>query len=243
MTVIAHLSDPHLDGSDTRLERLRAVIADTRTLSHCDLLVVTGDVADHGSGDEYAGFRRELPQHLPALITTGNHDLRATFEQHIGARNSFHDCGDLRLVGLDTLIEGRDEGRLDAETIAFARDAIATAPGRVLLAMHHPPVPVGHPLVDTTLLSNVDTLAELISASPAIFGLLTGHVHTAYSNTFAGIPVLGAPGIASTLTLTEPSRISADPTAPPEYLVHTINDGRISTRFVALTMPAAVDQR
>lgn len=243
MTIIAHLSDPHLDGSAARLERLQTVIASVRSLPHCDLLVVTGDVADHGSSVEYAAFRHELPHPLSALITTGNHDRRAAFEQHVGVRNTFHDSSDVRIIGLDTLIEGHDEGRLDAETIAFARDAITTAPGRVLLAMHHPPVPVGHPLVDTTLLVNVDALADLISASPAIIGILTGHVHTAYSNTFAGIPILGAPGIASTLILAEPSRISADPTVPPGYLVHTIDDGRMSTRFVALAMPAASNQR
>ncbi|HEY8598028.1 MAG TPA: metallophosphoesterase [Thermomicrobiales bacterium] len=236
MTVIAHLSDPHLDGTVIRLERLRAVITSIRSLPHVDVLVVTGDVADHGRGDEYAAFRRELPQHLPAIITTGNHDTSAAFERHVGARNTQHDIGDLRIIGLDTLVEGHDEGVLDAETLAFAHDALATAPGRVLLAMHHPPVPVGHPLIDATLLTNADALAKLISPAPAITGLLTGHVHTAYSNTFAGVPVLGAPGIASTLTISEPGRISADQTAPPGYMVHTINDGRMSTRFVALAI-------
>ena len=49
------------------------------------------------------------------------------------------------------------------------------------------------------------------------------------------MPLVGAPGIVSTLRINEVDRLSADGSAPPGFAVHTIDRGRMATRFVALT--------
>lgn len=235
--VIAHLSDPHLDARAVTVQRLRHVVAAVRELPYLDAVVVTGDVADGGLVSEYQAFMAEVAGLPPTIVTSGNHCLKAAFEASVGPRNSQLDIDGLRIVGLDTALEGRDEGLLDEATQSFARRAIDTAPGAVLLACHHPPVDIGHPIIDATRLSNPDALAGLVASSAAVIGVLTGHVHTAHVTQFAGVPMIGAPGIVSTLRINEPERLSADGSAPPGFAVHTIDRGRLATRFVALTPP------
>jgi len=232
--VIAHLSDPHLDARPVTLQRLQAVIAAVRDLGQLDAVVVTGDIADGGLASEYQAFMAELAGLPPTIVTTGNHCVKAVFEASVGPRNSQIDIPGLRIVGLDTALDGRDEGLLDDVTLSYAQQAIDSAPGAVLLACHHPPLDIGHPIIDASKLSNPGALAGLIASSPAVIGVLTGHVHTPHVTQFAGAPLIGAPGIVSTLRINEPERLSADGSAPPGFAVHSIERGRLATRFVAL---------
>jgi Icc protein len=57
-------------------------------------------------------------------------------------------------------------------------------------------------------------LSSLLADAPKVVGILTGHVHT---STFAGVPVIGAPGVASTLDPHVTDRIRADASYPPGY--------------------------
>jgi len=228
VTVIAHLSDPHIDLSDVLLDRLRSVVD---RLSVVDAILVTGDIADHGLDTEYRAFLGEFPSH-PRVVVPGNHDDRAMFERALGSRNSVLDLDDVRIVGLDSSVPGEDYGLLDAETLDFARDAIASAPGSVVLAMHHHSVPVGHPIIDATALRNAEQLAALIA--PPVIALFTGHVHTAVSSSFAGVPAIGAPGIASTLRLDLPARIATTQPPVPGFVVHTIDAAGLRSRFVGV---------
>jgi 3',5'-cyclic AMP phosphodiesterase CpdA len=228
VTVIAHLSDPHIDLSDVLLDRFRSVID---RLPVVDAILVTGDIADHGLDTEYRAFLGELPGH-PRVVVPGNHDERAMFERALGSRNSVLDLDGVRIIGLDSSVPGEDHGLLDGETLDFAREAIATAPGSVVLAMHHHSVPVGHPLLDATALQNSSELAALVTSR--VIGLLTGHVHTAVSATFAGVPAIGAPGIASTLRLELPARIATSQPPLPGFVVHTIDGAGLRSRFVGV---------
>jgi 3',5'-cyclic AMP phosphodiesterase CpdA len=233
--IIAHLSDCHLDTRPITVARLKQVVAAVRELPRLDAVVVTGDVADNGAAAEYQAFLAEIAGLPPTIVTTGNHCLRAAFEANIGPRNSILDVAGTRIVALDTAMDGKDEGRLDDETLAFAHEAIARAPGTVLIACHHPAVNIGHPPIDATRLSNPEALVDLIASSPSVAGVLTGHVHTPHSSIFAGVPLIGAPAIVSTLRINDTARISANGSAPPGFAVHTLNGGRLHTRFVALT--------
>ena len=54
MFVIAHLSDPHLDGSAEARDRLRRVTSYLKGFSRpVDVVLATGDLADHGLPAEY----------------------------------------------------------------------------------------------------------------------------------------------------------------------------------------------
>lgn len=237
MTWIAHLSDPHLDGSVDRARRFERVLDEVAALPGIDLVVVTGDIAEHGAPAEYAQFFDNLTLPQPTVVIPGNHDLRAPMSSFLATDSHGHlsavaTVNGLTLVGLDSLVEHEVAGALADDTLAFARDAIAAATGPVVLALHHPPVPVGHQRMDEHGLRNAAALAELVSDKDSVIAVLTGHVHTALVTTFAGRPLLGAPGIVSTMRLGNRLDPIADPEAMPGLALHTVHpDQRLTTLF------------
>lgn len=244
MTVIAHLSDPHLDGAQQRLRRFQAVLEQVADLPALDALLISGDLADHGAADEYEQVFDALPQGLPVLVVPGNHDLAAPLLDALGGHgfpatlNTTLDASGVRLVGLDSHIDQHDEGALDPAALEYAREQLAGAESPVVLALHHPPVPVGHHVMDRFGLGNSDDLAELVRTHDKIIGIFTGHVHTALATTYAGVPLLGAPGIVSTMRLGSKTDPIADPGAMPGLAVHTIVGTKISTVFHYLSPSA-----
>lgn len=101
----------------------------------------------------------------------------------------------------------------------------------VVLALHHPPVPIGHNVMDQFGLGNGDALAELIRNHESVIGIFTGHVHTALATTYAGVPLIGAPGVVSTMRLGSKTDPIADSEAMSGLAVHTITGTTISTVF------------
>lgn len=237
MPVVAHLSDMHLDKSPLRLQRFVAVLDQVADLPSVDALLISGDLADHGTAAEYAQLFGSLPDTVPALLLPGNHDLSAPLLQalqeygHPASLNGVLDVGGLRIVGMDSHIDGEDEGKLGPEALDHARMQLAGWNGPAVLAMHHPPVPVGHHVMDRFGLINGDALAELIHEHENVIGVFTGHVHTALATTFAGVPLIGAPGIASTMRLGSKTDPVADSDAVPGLALHTIHGSNLRTVF------------
>ncbi|MBT2504186.1 metallophosphoesterase [Curtobacterium sp. ISL-83] len=244
MTFIAHLSDPHLDGSPQRLHRLHAVLAQVADLPQVDVVLVSGDIADHGEAAEYEQFFDTLPGDVPVLTVPGNHDLTAPFlaaldnKGRLASLNTTVDVPGLRLIGLDSHIDENDEGELGDAALEHAREQLASAQGPVVLALHHPPVAVGHEVMDRFGLTNAEDLADLVHTHENVIGILTGHVHSALATTYAGVPLLGAPGIVSTMRLGSKTDPIADPEAMPGLAIHTIRGSTTSTVFHYLSPSA-----
>jgi 3',5'-cyclic-AMP phosphodiesterase len=233
----------HLDESPLRLRRFRAVLAQVADLAGVDALLLSGDLADHGGAGEYEQLFSVLPKSMPTLVVPGNHDLTAPLQAALAGRarpslNATLDVGGLRMIGLDSHIDHNDDGQLGAEAIEYAHTQLSGADGPALLAMHHPPVPVGHHVMDRFGLANADEFAAVIRAHENVIGVLTGHVHTALATTFAGVPLIGAPGIASTMRLGSKTDPIADSEAMPGLAVHTIDGFAIRTVFHYLSPSA-----
>lgn len=78
MIVIAHLSDPHLDGTDVARDRLRRITSYLKAFrTPVDVVLVSGDLTDHGLAAEYDELAAELPADVPVLVIPGNHDVSA----------------------------------------------------------------------------------------------------------------------------------------------------------------------
>ena len=145
------------------------------------------------------------------------------------------DVAGLRLIALDSLIEGANDGRLDATSLAFAGQALDDSPGPAVIALHHPPVAVGHLLMDGLGLRDPEGLAEL-ARHPRLAAILTGHVHTSLAARFAGAPLLGAGGVASTMRLGSRTDPIVDAPAIPAFAVHVFDAARwVRTVFHPLT--------
>lgn len=242
MHLLAHVSDPHLDGTPRSTERLDRVMTYLRGLSRpVDAVLVTGDIADNAAIAEYEEAARLLKAPFPVLVGPGNHDRRAPFRKGLlGVEpsdepiNSVHRIGDVAVLMLDSSIPGEDEGLLEPQTVEWADRTLADLGDTpAFLAFHHPPVVMHHPLPDTYLLQRADNLARLLDAHPNVVAVLTGHSHTAAASTFARRPLLVAPGITWTLRMPwEGGTGAADRDAPPGVAFHALgDDGSLITHY------------
>lgn len=247
MILLAHLSDTHLDGSAARAARLRAVMTQVAGLARPpDAVVVTGDVADHGHAEEYAEARALLAADVPVLTCPGNHDARAAFRaSYLGVPgnddaapvNQVWALPGLTVALCDTSVPGRDDGYLADETLDWLDEALGAAAADVpaVVGFHHPPVPLHVPFVDDIRQGGAQRLESLLTRHPQVVAVLCGHAHTPAATTFAGRPLLAAPGVVSTLRFPwEPGEDVLDYTLPPALAYHVIDGTGVTTHYRAV---------
>ncbi|WP_327008407.1 phosphodiesterase [Dactylosporangium sp. NBC_01737] len=240
MTLIAHVSDTHLaDDGGRSAERAERVVRYLERLRRpVDAVLVTGDVADHGLPAEYAAARVLGRLGVPLLQLPGNHDERSAFRQSLlgappepGPVDQVARVGDLVFALCDSSIPGRDDGWLADETLAWL-DTVLAEGAPTFVCFHHPPVAIGHPQADLVRQFGEDRLAAVLARHPNVVALLCGHIHSATVGTFAGVPLLAAPGVASTLILPwEQGDGGLDRDAPPALAFHLYEDGRLITHY------------
>ncbi|NRQ33025.1 phosphodiesterase [Nonomuraea sp. NN258] len=240
MIVIAHVSDIHLDGTVRAAERTNLVMRYLDRLDHdFDAVLVTGDIADHGRPEEYEEARKLLTSRHPVLVCPGNHDVREHYRQAFlgqepapGPINQVHTTDRAIYAICDSSIPGRHDGHLDEETITWLAGVLAASDRPVFIAFHHPPVTLHIPFIDEIRLHRAEPLAELVAGYPNVAAVLVGHAHAAAATTFAGKPLLVAPGIASGLILPWEGDYVADPGFPPSIAFHLYDDeGRLTTHY------------
>ncbi len=244
MFVVAHVSDTHVgnDRQDPAL-RLAAVMDHLLALDpRPDVLVVTGDVADHGTAEEYVGARAWLDR-WPGVVAVcpGNHDARDAFVAGLGLpARSVVETGGYRFLMLDSLVdavdgERVDEGRLGEEQLAWLDRELAASEAPAFVCLHHPPVTIGIPLMDPIRLLDGEPLAAVIGAHPHVLATLVGHAHTMSTTTYAGRPLLIGGGVVSTVPLVAEPFPVVWYDAPPSLALHLVDDDhRVTTHWRAL---------
>ncbi|MFF4319568.1 metallophosphoesterase [Streptomyces sp. NPDC001568] len=251
MIVIAHLSDVHIDGGSRAADRTRAVMAYLDDLPYdLDAVLVSGDVADTGAPAEYEEARALLASRHPTVICPGNHDDRIAFRRVLLEEEEPSGLPVdrvLRAEGFvlavcDSSVPGEDHGLLTESTVAWLDGVLADTPYEVpvLVAFHHPPVPLHTPYVDGIRQFGEERLAELAGRHPHLRAFLCGHAHTAAATTFAGRPLLVAPGVVSTIRLPWESATGPDHHVhldePPAVAFHVLgDDGRLTTHYRVVT--------
>ena len=86
-----------------------------------DVLLVSGDIADHGLPEEYAEARAVLDAWPgPKLVGTGNHDVREAFARGLldveivpGPLVQVLEAADFRILMLDSLVPAPHGQRID----------------------------------------------------------------------------------------------------------------------------------
>lgn len=243
MIAFAQISDIHLDGTERRASRAVAVMAYLSAMSApLSAILVTGDIADHGLPAEYEEARALFSSSpYPVFHCPGNHDRRDAYRKVLlddeGAEargapvNQVHTAGGALFALCDSTIPGQDDGYLADETLTWLDTVLKQREDLpAFVCFHHPPVPVHSPFVDSIGQSGGDRLARVLGRHPNVAAVLCGHAHTAAATTFAGRPLLGAPGVASTLVLPwERGRVAgemADEHAPAGVAFHVLDDQR-----------------
>lgn len=207
--VAAHLSAPGARQTDT-LATLDRVLAALPGLDPApDVVVVSGDLTDHGDAASYRLLAGRLARlDLPVILALGNHDrrapFRAAFPGHPGDAEAPLDhhrlVAGLHVIVLDSSVPHRVGGALDDGQIRFLDDALGAHPTRPkLLVIHHPPAPrdggaVWHCLDP----GDSETLARTI-AGRGVRLILSGHVHLNRMRLWHGIPAITAIGQNATV--------------------------------------------
>ena len=242
MIVLAHLSDVHLDGGRRSADRAARVMDYLDGLPRpVDAVLVTGDIADHGLPAEYERARKLLNLSRPVFTCPGNHDVRAPFREVLLGEepgdapiNQVFRAAGAVFAMCDSSIPGRDDGFLADETITWLEGVLTGAPAGapVFVCFHHPPVPLYAPYIDRIRQHGEERLAELVSRYPQVVAVLCGHAHTPAATTFAGRPLLVAPGVVSTVMLPWERGAVVNEELPPAVAFHILDDDlRLTTHY------------
>lgn len=193
--------------SDTAIALQRAIEtinAKLPVLDDIDCAIVTGDLTDHGTAEEYAHFASLMGAlDLPWRAVPGNHDrrdaMRAAFSDTSwmpkeGPIQWAQDFGPFSVIGLDTPLEGARHGDLSPEGFAFldaALSAIGDQPA--VIATHHPWMHSGIPAMDADNLRNGAVLMDRLESHPGPVRMISGHIHRAMTGQIGRITCQIAP--------------------------------------------------
>jgi 3',5'-cyclic AMP phosphodiesterase CpdA len=215
--LIGQLTDIHIgfdrtSDREANLVRLDAAVA--RLLSagrRPDLVLLTGDLSEHGDAESYARLARALaPMAIPCWPIPGNHDARAAlvavFPQ-VSLRDGFlHyaiEFEHFRVVMVDTLEPGRHGGAFCEARAHWLSATLASRPDTpTLVAMHHPPFPSGIAWIDTDPGEAwIARFAAAVAGHAQIVGVTCGHVHRAMVTQWQGLAGMICPSTAPAVGL------------------------------------------
>ena len=238
--LIAQISDLHIKppGSlaygrvDTAAALRRCVAALNEFSPKPDFVVISGDLADTPTMEEYDYLKRLVaPLKLAFAGIPGNHDsrdmMRAAFPRAAyafpsGPLNQRIEIGGLDLLLLDSSVHGKPHGELEAPTLRWLDASLSSSPDRpALLFLHHPPFTTGVWHMDRQNLRNAGELAAVVRRHSRVQLIAAGHVHRATLTMFAGVPatICPAPNHAVDLDLAELRKPSFK-LEPPAFHLH-----------------------
>src|SRR6187401_824153 len=148
---IAQISDLHIKppGSlaygkvDTAKALERCIASLNEFVPAPDFVVISGDLADTPTADEYQYLKQLLaPLKLPFAGIPGNHDSRelmraafpsASYAFASGPLDQKIEAGELDLLLLDSSVHGKPHGELESSTLSWLDEALASSSSRPAL--------------------------------------------------------------------------------------------------------------
>lgn len=215
--LIAQITDIHIgfdrgNPDEHNMQRLKAVL---RRLidgpNRPDLMVMSGDLTEFGDRESYERLAEAVSIcPFPVLPMTGNHDLRepllAAFPQTRSEDGFVHygvDCGDFRLLLLDTLEDGRHGGGF-CETRARWLDAqLSAEPEKpVVIAMHHPPFEAGISWLDSSAREPwIRNFTAALAGHSQVRAIVSGHLHRNIHTLWNGVSLSVSTSVAPAVGL------------------------------------------
>jgi 3',5'-cyclic AMP phosphodiesterase CpdA len=212
-----------------------------------DLVLITGDLADHGDPAAYRHLRELLaPLKAPYCVIPGNHDRHEAF-RHAFADHAYLpqqgpfiqyviDDHPLRIVAVDSCIPGMTRGRLDGERLDWLDRTLAAQPTKpTLVIMHHAPLRTGLKHYDEVALEDPEPLEAVIRRHQQVERILCGHVHRAIQQRFGGTILSTCPSTAHQVALDLRRGVEEGFTLePPGFQIHRWNGSALFTYTLAV---------
>ena len=154
-----------------------------------DMVMVTGDLANHGVESDYLRVKKVLDGlKVPYYIVVGNHDSRAKlksiFSEHLhlhtesGYIQYVIEDAPLRIIVLDTLAVGSHRGLIDCDRLTWLEERLAEVPDKpTMIFLHHPPFETGMPYPDSLGLDGTRELGQILAKYKNIEAVAAGHTH------------------------------------------------------------------
>jgi len=219
--IIAQISDIHLRDNGMLLkQKINTEVALEKTIDHINswetpphAILVTGDLVQRAKRQNYANLRKKLDQlHSPYYVIPGNHDNRTLMYEHFSDLGYLPDSGTflqfsvdtnpLRLIGIDTIIPGKNEGEICSKRCEWLQNVLHEKPDQpTLIFMHHPPFKTGVNFLDRHHFQGSELLANVIERNPQVIRIVCGHLHRQLQVTWAGTIASVSPSIAFQLPM------------------------------------------
>jgi len=166
-----------------------------------DLIIVTGDLVEHGDSASYLRLRQLLRStSLPIFVLPGNHDSPDLIAKDLCGKNiqfaGFHDQGEWRMIFLDSHVDGQGYGKLSVEQQSHLQKILEQSSSRhVLVALHHTPI-APCPSFNCQLIGAGEFL-EYLSSWSNVHAVIAGHAHIECEARFKGIQVMTTPATSA----------------------------------------------
>ncbi|MFP4904138.1 phosphodiesterase, partial [Paraburkholderia sp. BR14261] len=241
--LLAQISDLHIKPPgalayrrvDTAASLARTIARLNALTPRPDAVLMTGDLVDQGSVEEYRHLKSLLDTlEIPYWLLIGNHDAREPLREVFADRPELReggefiqyavDLGALRVIALDSMQPGQSAGTLCATRLAWLAQQLDAARGKpVIVALHHPPFDCGIGHMDAIRLddSAAQALEALVAHHPNVERELCGHVHRPMFVRFGGTIAAAVPAPAHQVTLDlAPDAPSTFTLEPPAFALH-----------------------
>lgn len=217
---------------------LQKVLAEATRLS-LDRVLFTGDISGDHSTQSYRHLQTLWQQSgltIPCSLLPGNHDdprlLGAVFGEHLDWLQQPLQYGNWRLHALDSHFQGT-LGRVSEAQLEALQARLDKAPDAFhLIAVHH------HPLASASWMDrhewvNREVFLRLLEGRAQIKAVIHGHLHSAITNQYSGIPIWSCPSSCWQWQL-GPEFAVADE-APGCRLLQCEADGQIRTAVIRIS--------
>ena len=249
---ILQISDPHLVAAEAALVRERpALRLLQRALEQAvalqpDLLLITGDLCQDESWGGYVRLRRLLECCVDCAVgvVPGNHDHPMLLDAVLGRRcrtaPSDLVVNGVRVILLNSHRNGCAAGWLGDHQLGWLQMRLADAERSalpLLVALHHPPTAIGHPVMDGMNLMDQDAFQALLVPHAALVGVLFGHIHQHWQGCWPSrpeVPLLGCPSTLRSFQSVQPCPLDRADDPGARLLVIT-PDGRLEHQVLRWT--------
>ncbi|MEE9444662.1 MAG: phosphodiesterase [Cocleimonas sp.] len=238
--VIVQISDTHIAGWDKKTYGV-ADMADNLAccVSHinqinpkADVVLVTGDISNTGSKEEYKHAKSLLDElDAPYFVIPGNHDSRKRLvpvfgDKHCTLENGFVnyviDDYAVRLIAVDSAIMKQSGGKISKKRADWLEQQLAKETEKpTILFMHHPPLKLGVIETDIDGFIGSEILGNIVEKYANIERIICGHIHLPTCTRWHGTIVSTAPstGMPLLLDLTK-ELVSLFTLDDPAYQIH-----------------------
>ncbi len=235
---LVQISDCHLHADPAAraragfpLRQLEAVVQAVNR-ERPDMVLVTGDLSNDETAASYQLATRSLGRlAAPWFWLAGNHDDPALMAESRELLDEL-DLDAWRLLLLDTRVSGQPHGELGAEGLAMLAERLEQDSRPTLIAMHHPPLPVGSAWIDALGLEDREDFWHTLSPFTQVRAIFCGHVHQAFAShqhlADAEVAVYACPSTTDQF-LPGAEAFAIDEASRPGYRVIDLLEGELIT--------------